>query len=330
MCGVRRRRPFLGALLLVISFACDRDAGDEGSTAGRPTTPDHGTVVRIDADSLEVRSILPVGADPLILAVAGEGIWTLSFADGTLSRIDPAGNDAPVVDVGEVVGIASDGNDLWVARNGNEVARLDGATGEEESSFRLAKRPLFALRDAGFLAVGFGSVWLTVPGRGGAVSQTLRRIEAESGRTLDRISVGPDPIPPVIAEGAVWVLTTGDRSLARIDPDTDEASEVEVGPAPWGIAGGDGSVWVGHQVEPEVRRLDPGTGETTARVPLEEDVRGLAFGGGLLWVATDSGISAIDPNLDRVTATIELGHFETDTGPIGIGYLDGEVWVSIE
>ena len=63
----------------------------------------------------------------------------------------------------EVVGTASDGEDLWVAVDGNRLVRIDGATGQREASFRLGRTALFAPRDAGFLAVGHGSIWLTVP-----------------------------------------------------------------------------------------------------------------------------------------------------------------------
>jgi hypothetical protein len=63
----------------------------------------------------------------------------------------------------EVVGAASDGEDLWVAVDGNRLVRIDGATGQREASFRLGRTALLAPRDAGFLAVGHGSIWLTVP-----------------------------------------------------------------------------------------------------------------------------------------------------------------------
>lgn len=323
--------------LALLAAACGSeptDAGRRSPTAEAESAqrPAHATVVRIDAETLEVRSVISVGVDPLILAVAGGRVWTLNFGDGTLSRIDPGTGEVTVLDVGEVAGVASGGEDLWVARDQKVVARLDGATGDEELSFRPASRRLFALRDAGFLAVEFGSVWLTVPGGGGRAPQTLWRIDAESGRVLARIPIGPNPIPPVAAEGAVWVLTAGDRVLTRIDPATNAPLDVEVGLAPWGVAGGAGSVWIGDAGrDREVWRLDPTTGEALARIPLAgEEVRGLAFGRGLLWVATGSGVTVIDPETDKVSGRIQLGEFAPDTGPIGVGYLNGEVWVSIE
>jgi len=105
---------------------------------------------------------VPVVSDPLGLITASGQVWTQNFGDGTLSRIDPVTSRA-TSRLQEMVGAASDGEDLWVAVDGNRLVRIDGATGQWEASFRLGRTALFAPRDAGFLAVGHGSIWLTVP-----------------------------------------------------------------------------------------------------------------------------------------------------------------------
>lgn len=102
---------------------------------------------------------MPVVSDPLGLISASGQVWTQNFGDGTLSRIDPVTSRA-TSHLQEVVGAASDGEDLWVAVDGNRLVRIDGATGQREASFRLGRTALFAPRDAGFLAVGHGSIWL--------------------------------------------------------------------------------------------------------------------------------------------------------------------------
>jgi streptogramin lyase len=257
-------------------------------------------------------------------------VWTLNLGDGTLTHVDPSTAAATTVDVGETVGFASDGVDLWVARDGNVLSRLDGETGHERSSIRPAARQLFALRDAGWLAVAGGSLWLTVPGRSGTLSQTLWRVDPQNGDVLARIPLAADPAPPFAKDRYVWITTFGDQGLTRIDVRSNEAVQVDVDPEPGALAFGDGSVWIGHEVGPKVTRFDDETLEVLAEVPLEEAPRGLAFGDGLLWVATESGLSSIDPATNEVTRTIELGSFPHDTGPIGIAYLDGGVWISIE
>jgi hypothetical protein len=119
----------------------------------------------------DVRAVVPVVSDPLGLITASGQVWTENFGDGTLSRIDPMTSRA-TSHLQEVVGAASDGEDLWVTVDGNRLVRIDGATGQREESFRLGRTALFAPRDAGFLAVGHGSI---LGSRSSSLTSTGRR-----------------------------------------------------------------------------------------------------------------------------------------------------------
>jgi streptogramin lyase len=299
-------------------------AEDEVPVAG------HATVVQVDARSGDVLAVSPTGPDPLLLRIAAGQVWTLNFGDGTLTHVDPATASATTIDVGEVVAIESDGEDLWVARDSNVVARLDGSTGEEELALPLGDEPLFALREAGFIAVAGGSVWLTVPPPDARFTQELWRIDPRSGDVLAQVELGPEPLPPFAAGGYLWIVTAGDQQLTRIDIDGLEAVPVPVERFPWSLAAGDGSMWIGHHVLPKVLRFDPDTLQVTADIALEADPRGLAFGDGRLWVATENALLGIDPDTGEVTNLAEFGPFPADTGLASAAYLDGTVWVSIE
>jgi DNA-binding beta-propeller fold protein YncE len=292
--------------------------------------PGHATVIRVDPGTGEVIAVLPTGPDPLLLRVAAGHVWTLNFGDGTLTHVDPSTDTATTIEVGVVVAIESDGQDLWVARDGNVVARLDGASGEEEMSLRPSDEPLFALRDAGFIAVVGGSLWLTVPPPDARFTHQLWQIDPHSGDVLARVPLGPDPVPPFVAGEYLWVVTAGDQRLTRIDIDSLETVPVDVERFPWALAAGDGSMWIGHHVLSKVLRFDPDTLEVTADIALDADPRGLAFGGGRLWVATENALLSIDPASNAVTSIAEFGPFPTDTGLTSVAYLDGAVWVSIE
>jgi YVTN family beta-propeller protein len=79
------------------------------------------------------------------------------------------------------------------------------------------------------------------------------------------IPVGDAPVEVAVGEGAIWVSNTGDSSVSRIDPATNEATEV-VGVAgePGDLAvGGGGEVWVANREIGAVHRIDPTTGTTT-------------------------------------------------------------------
>jgi DNA-binding beta-propeller fold protein YncE len=117
--------------------------------------------------------------------------------------------------------------------------------------------------------------------------------------------------------------------LSRIDVISHDAISVVPGIGPWGLAEGAGSVWMGH-LSGEVWRIDPETAEPTAKIRVGTEVRGLGFGGGYLWVATESGLQSIDPATNEVSRKIPLMDPSPQVGPIGVAYLAGSVWISVE
>jgi streptogramin lyase len=157
---------FVGTLLTSVTPGC-------GGT--EPPRVRNASVVRVDARSGRVEAVVPVGVDPLQLVVAARQVWTMEFGQGTLSRIDPASNKAAAIDIGQAAGMASDGEDIWVAANGNTLVRLDGESGKRQRVLKLASKPFFELRDAGFLTVSSGSIWLTIPVLGDNSAESRRR-----------------------------------------------------------------------------------------------------------------------------------------------------------
>ena len=48
-----------------------------------------------------------------------------------------------------------------------------------------------------------------------------------------------------VGEGGVWVASSRDRIVTRLDPESGEAvARIEIGNEPWRIAAGEGAVWV--------------------------------------------------------------------------------------
>lgn len=333
------RHPRVEGILLSLTVAVlsscvgpDTDQGVRATEPDRSLRIGHNTVVRVDSASGRVEAVVPVGPDPLLLTTALDQVWTLNLGDGTLSRVDPVTNAATTVRIGEAVGFASNGPDLWVAVDGNRLLRIDGQTGTQEASLRLGRRRLFALRNAGFPAIGHGSIWLTVPELGRLdLPNSLWRLDPKTGRVIARIGIGPDPLPPLIDGRYIWIVSL--NGLSRIDVRTQEVLMVvpSTGPGvgPWGVAAGAGSVWMGQQYG-EVWRIDPETAKPTAKIPLDGPPRGLATGGGLVWVTTETSLLSIDPATNEVARMVPLTTRIVDQGPIGVAYLDGSVWVSVE
>jgi streptogramin lyase len=292
----------------------------------------HASVVRLDASSGRVKKVIPVGPDPLLLVSAGGSIWTLQFGDGKLARIDPKTNDVTTVDVGEGVGLASDGTDVWVAANGNTLVRLDGSTGGHKRVLKLAKRRLFALRDAGFLTVDSGAIWVTIPVLGdNLANQTLWRVDRRTGAVTARPPLLANPVS-LAADGGryVWVANVDGGKITRVDVTTNKTKNFEADIGPAGVAVGAGSLWVSHFV-PEVWRVNPQTTQVEAKIHINDvTTRGIAFADATIWVTTETSVMAIDPATNSVVRTTHLIEGKRETGPTAIAFLDGDLWVSVE
>ena len=315
--------------------ACDRDAPPM-STPAQPDThgiAEHGSVVRIDPSTGEILAVVPVGEDPLLMEAASGYVWTLNLGDGSRTRIDPITNLAVTMGDREAVGMTSDGTDVWLAVDGSRLQRVDGPTGEVRGSFELSERPLFELRDAGFLAVAGGDVWITIPDLDHAnAPQELWRLDRASGAVQARMRIGPNPFPFLANGRFVWIIQTASATgwLTRIDARTGGAVEVPTGSLPIGLAVGDGSLWIGDVGDENVRRIDPRTGETTATIPIDEEPRGIGFAEGTAWISTERGLVSIDADTNRVARTIDLIQPVPDEGPTVVTYAGGSIWVSIE
>lgn len=321
------------AVLLVAAASTTFMPACGGKEAAPKEAPQvrHASVVRLDAASGRVKAVVDVGVDPLLLAVAAGQIWTLDFGEGTLSRIDPKTNKATTVSVGQGAGMASDGEDIWVAANANTLVRLDGATGKREEVLDLGNKPLFQLRDAGFLTVAAGSIWLTIPTLGNnSADQTLWRINPQTGAVSARAPLLANPVSLASDVRYVWVANIDGGKVTRIDVTTNAAKNVDASIGPAAVTTGAGSLWVTHYV-PEVWRIDPDTTRAQAKIHLDAGTtRGIAFGGGRVWVSTEAGVVAIDPATNKVSQTIELIKPEREVGPTSIAYIDGDLWVSVE
>jgi YVTN family beta-propeller protein len=52
----------------------------------------------------------------------------------------------------------------------------------------------------------------------------VARIDAATGSILAEVTVGDTPTSIAVGEGAVWVANTGDGTVSRIDPATNEVT----------------------------------------------------------------------------------------------------------
>ena len=183
------------------------------------------------------------------------------------------------------------------------------------------------------------------------------RVDPDTLEATDAVRVGSAPDLVVAAGGFLWIThhifrdvgsdrvrDAGDRTLKRVDPETGAVETVGGGLAPCGLAPDpSGDVWVANCFasggrDANVVRVDAATldFEATYRVPQwdvpagEGYYRGLAYGGGSLWVGgldlpKHATVIQVDPQSGEQRATPRSTRSST-----GLAWADtsGDLWAS--
>jgi len=218
------------------------------------------------------------------------------------------------------------------------------------------RRKLAALAAAALLIAGVAAVALVFTSGDRApptvLPNSVVRIDPSTLEPTQVVGVGPEPDLVVVAGGFVWVThrglrftdssalrNSGDRTLTRIDTSTGDVDVVGGGLAPCGLAPDpSGDVWVANcfaagSVSANVVRVDARTLDFEATWPVPAGIgyfRGLAYGGGSLWVADVSGavdyhgVTQVDPR----TGTQRRIQFDRHAGWLSWSEGYGDLWMN--
>ncbi|MBD0330739.1 MAG: ABC transporter substrate-binding protein [Thermoleophilia bacterium] len=182
-------------------------------------------------------------------------------------------------------------------------------------------------------ALAAGAVALTRDDDGPTgVGNAIAAVGAD-GR-VSYVPVGTTPSTIAVGEGAVWVLNADDRTISKIDPETNEIVKTfGTGGIPTDLAVGEGAVWVGNGTETalalgnqytgSVSRFDPDSvvatrtevlpgpprpGRTNAGEFRIAGVSQLAAGAGAVWATNpDLSLSRLDARTGKVVEQIPVG-----------------------
>ncbi|MEO6349889.1 MAG: ABC transporter substrate-binding protein [Candidatus Limnocylindrales bacterium] len=260
----------------------------------------------------------------LVLATAGLLVWKpwqppalAAIADNSVGVIDTARAQIIVsIKVDERPGgIAIGDGAAWVTNTGADtVSQIDLGT-------RTAIRVIEVGRGPVGIAAAGGSIWVA-----DSAGRTVTRINAATARVVDTIIVGNGPTALAAGPGSVWVANVSDSTVVRIDVATGIAGQpVPVAAAPVAIAADESGVWVVSADGAAVSHLDGVSGVTLAPpITLSSRPTAIAIGAGSVWVASgDGSVTRIDPQTNRVTATIDVGGSLS-----GIAATQDAVWVA--
>jgi ABC-type branched-subunit amino acid transport system substrate-binding protein len=259
-----------------------------------------GTVWRIDAKRRTALKI-PVAGSPTGVAAGPGLVLVANGPEHSLTSIDPATGTVryttPLTgDVAGTVRVAAGYSGMRFADAAEGIiGQVDIAVKgtaplnpidipRDETSFLSTYQTFSGLAvDQSVWVAGdaFGrSVWRSNPGTSDRVIETVKLPFVPSG-----IAAG---------EGSVWVSSSLDDAVWRIDPENAPGPprgdtlgvRVAVPSGVAGIAVGDGALWVASSSERVVSKIDLRTNRVVARVPMTGSPTSIAVGAGGVWVTT--------------------------------------------
>ena len=326
----RGRRTAVLALTAVAALTGIAVAALATRTGGAAVRPD--SLVEVEGDAGKIDRVVPVGANPGEVAAVGKWIFVTSRDYGTLYRV--ARTNGRVTISGRYstgLGLARQGNDLWVPSVKDGVMRLVSARslGQE----RAGEIPIpeeTNVPGIGVLpsvAAGDGSIWIAE-----LANREVSRWRARAGAAPRRVRtypLGPQDwtIGAAYGAGAAWfALGEPADAILKIDDSDGTATRIPVGKWPTTPAVGFGSVWVPMFSDDTVWRLDPSTGLPRAIVRVGRGPYDVAVGRRSVWVSDhcDGTVERIDPSTDSVVQTVHTGFH-----PQWLAAADKSVWVGL-
>jgi DNA-binding SARP family transcriptional activator/DNA-binding beta-propeller fold protein YncE len=175
---------------------------------------------------------------------------------------------------------------------------------------------------------------LALSSGGGArvvVRNSLVKIDPDTGKVLDVIRVGRQPVAVAVAGHFVWVSNNEDATVTRLDLKTGHTDTIGGLEPPLDlVADGSRHVWISTYSYEQVTRIDSKTLRPDIIVPLGRKSFLLGIGAGSLWVTEppanlgDRGtVGRINLKTAKVERTIKVGPFPTD---VKVG--KGAAWVT--
>lgn len=278
---------------------------------------------------LTAAALLLAGVIGAVVAFTGGSSGLSTIGATSVGVIDPKTNTlADEIPLGFKSNmIAAGEGHVWVVDpNGSTLTKIDPRT-------RKIVRTIGISVGAGTvpfgLAVGRGSVWLTVL-RGDR--QVVLQLGPDVGELRRTIPFGGEADAPVlfrlhplaVGGGAVWAIDAAVGAIWRIDPEKRKFGE---GLDATSLAAEIGFVWVAGQST--VAKIDAVTGQELASNHIGSsqfsETGSIALGSGAVWFAPSSGetIWKIDRESATTTETFPAGR-----GPSGVAVGEGAVWVA--
>jgi YVTN family beta-propeller protein len=302
--------------VFALSLAVSRQIG---KTADSPSTPEF---PKLDATTLPIAAKIHIGGDPDWLGIGFGSVWVSVPKNNEVVRINPKTNAIEArIKVGEepCYGIGVGERYVWVLNcKSQSLTRIR----PQDNTVDRVSLVHVAPHGEGGIAIKKDAVWYVSNEDGH--SSTLVEFNK---RTRKKLSVGADSVVVNSGFGSIWITSSGEGKVYRVDPKRHRIiARITVAASPRFTTVGEGAVWVLSQSDGSVSRIDPATNTVIASIAANVPGAGgdIASGGGYIWVAASgTPVMRIDPRSNQVVD--QYGNYK---GADAIRFGFGAVWVS--
>jgi YVTN family beta-propeller protein len=310
----RRRRLLLAAAVIAVAVAVaavtllKRSHGLDGVAEN--------AVGVIEPDTGAITGQYPVGRGATAVADGGGSLWVANTLDGTVTRIDRAGDRIVTIAVGgRPSALAFGSGSLWVADGeAHSVAQIDPGANTIEQRLQVGNAPVA-------LAVTDRALWVL-----SSADAAIERVDLDRGGVARSVPLAAKPTAIAAGGDDLWVASEEAGTVTRIDARSGTALKaIRVGNAPSAVATGAGAVWVVNRHDGTLSRIDATTGAVSWTVPVGSDPSAVAADERAVWVAggDDGTVLRVDPRAPKVLETIRFGAPATAVTTAG-----GRVWAA--
>jgi len=162
--------------------------------------------------------------------------------------------------------------------------------------------------------------------QGPALSDSLGVLTAAGSGVARSVALPGSPDAAVAADGSVWVASSEENAVYRINPATAAVvASIPVGSGPTAVAADGQDIWVVNALDGTVSRINAAVDRVVQTIPAGTEPTAIAVGAGSVWVtdAAASTLYALDPVSGQPTDRIPLA-----AAPSGVAFGAGSVWVT--
>jgi virginiamycin B lyase len=269
------------------------------STCGNASPADVSAETRHPISELTPTAKIHLAKTADWVAITDDAVWVGTTGPEGVAQIDPRTNSrvATIPLPGNpCAGLAVDFGGLWVplCAKPNALARIDLHTRDVTMAPGVGP----ADREGG-ITVSSDSVWLVIDSR-----STLARVDPNSLRITQRITVPGGSINPIYSNDLIWITQSTGAQISIVDANKGSLIQtIPTGPNPRFLDAGNGSVWTLNQGDGSLTRIDVQSRHALGTTPLRTPGHGgdIKVAHGIVWTTMEKvPLSATDGSTGKV------------------------------